>query len=489
MAGTNTSKRPRDDSSYFTPTESATVSSSLLYRWEGAEVPIDMKEATFPKETYRSRGRDIKTAVHWGQRKLLISEMQLLTYFCEAGKSYWIVYVGSAPGSHLLFLNKLYDNIHEWELVDPGAWDNRLLQDVKHDAQTRFHLRNEFFDNNAAYELAARRLQRAGHPALAAVYQYSVAEALGIRQATAERKVTDGSDAEAARTEEIPIQYEEPVVISASLNLLFRVSSERVKMLFVSDVRSGSEASVPGAFERHVFENTRAQEAWVDIVNPTFAMLKFRLPYTSITKYDHNLKRNVTVSSGLPSSSTHPDGTVLLPVWTRPTSTECRLVVPQYCKKREYDHQEFEDAMFFFNAFVRERVHFPHAVHGHTWVTHQYDGASEVRLLSTFVKGRHPEFTEEQIATRVLQLADDITDTIGGSFEKAVANRDAIHIGKGNRGGWIDETKRRLQVADDRRSMQLWKRNLVPTEFESSSPSAPLRCCDHLLPTKLELLS
>lgn len=483
-----TSKRPRDDSYHDGSLDSA--ASSLLYRWVGDDLPIGINEQEFPKEAYRSRGRDIKTAVHWGQRKLLVSEMQLLTYFCETGVGYWIVYVGSAPGSHLLFLNKLYGDIHLWELVDPGAWDHRLVKDVKQNPNSRFILRNEFFDNSAAYELASRRLKRARCPALAVVYEWEVSNALVGRAASPhERMVTDGSDAEAARTEDIPIKFEEPATLTRGLGLLFQVGSERVKMLFISDVRSGSEASVPGVFERHVFENMRAQEAWVDIINPTFAMLKFRLPYSCITKYDHTLKKNVTVPSGLPPSSMHPNGVVLLPVWTRPTSTECRLVVPEYCRKRAYDHQAFEDAMFFFNAFIRERVHFPHAVHGHAWITHQYDGASEVRLLSKFVRDRDATLSDDDIAMKVVELADEISNAIGGSFEKAIANRDAIHLGKGTRGGWLDETKRRLQVADERRAMPLWKRNLeAGIDFDDDGPGE-VGCCASLSRTKLHLLS
>jgi cap3/cap4 methyltransferase len=232
----------------------------------------------------------------------------------------------------------------------------------------------------------------------------------------------------------------------------------------------------------------RAQEAWVDIINPTFAMLKFRLPYSCITKFDHVLKRNVTVSSGLPPTSVHPDGVVLLPVWTRPTSTECRLVVPEYCKKREFDHQEFEDAMFFFNAVVREHVHFQHSVQDHPWVTHQYDGSSEVKLLTKFVMDRTSDLPSDEVVKQVIALSDDITHTIGGSFEKALANRDAIHIGKGTRGGWLDETQRRLQVADARRALPVWKRNLVlGSDYDNSSDVVALGCCPHIFPTKLTL--
>lgn len=481
-----TSKRPRDESAYF-----ASDDDFALYRFTGEVLPTQMDERTFPRMRYRSRGQDVKTAVHWGQRKLLISELQLLTFFCEPSESYWIVYVGAAPGSHLIFLHELCGQRHSWELVDPGKWDHRLKAESERPT-SRFHLRNAFFDNSAAYELAQRRLVKASLPCLGALYGHCIELAASLREEQLKvgdlKHATDGTDAEAARTDEIPICYETPLVISGTaLSLFLKVASERCKMLFISDVRSGSESAATSqdlnVFEKHVFENERAQEAWAEIVNPTFAMLKFRLPYTFIQKWDHTLKKKVVQPSPLGSSSLHSDGVVLLPVWTRPTSTECRLVIPQYATKRVYDHQAFEDAMFFFNAVLREKVHFNHIVQDHRWINHQYDGAAEVHLLKTFLKRTHPTLSDEELSVKITQLSDNITKAIGGSFERAVSNRDGIHITKGSRGGWLQETEARLRAADARRQLVFWKRN-ISTETALS----PAKHLHTSLAGQLELL-
>jgi cap3/cap4 methyltransferase len=451
---------------------------TLMYSGGGLEpVPISLPDdGSFPTLKYRSRGQAVKTAVHWGQRKLLISEMQLLTYFCLPKVSYWIVYVGAAPGSHLMFLDALYNGLHTWELIDPGQWDHRYST-LAADQAKRFVLRNEFFSNVPAYGLVQQRLCKARCPALSSVYNAVIQHELDeAADALLRSAVTDGSNAEAARTTDIPIKYEAPIQwTNRALELLLRVAADRCPMLFISDIRSGSEKVCKvGEFDLHVAENMRAQEAWCDIVNPTFAMLKFRLPYAFTSRYDFDLKRQVAVPSLLPPQSTHPTGTMLLPVWTRPTSTECRLVVPAYAGKRVYDHVTYEDQLFFFNSVLRERVHFPHPFHGHPWVDHHFDGAAEVRLLIAFVNQQRaarsaPLLGESSEAMRaaVAKLVEDISIAIGGSFEKAFANRESIHVGKAQRAGWMEETNARLAAARSRRAESFWRRALMPQELET----------------------
>jgi ubiquinone/menaquinone biosynthesis C-methylase UbiE len=78
------------------------------------------------REIYQQRTSEIKTALHWGQRKLLLSEIEFLTIFITSindGKynkslKIYVVYAGSAPGTHILYLSKLFPNVY-FELYDP----------------------------------------------------------------------------------------------------------------------------------------------------------------------------------------------------------------------------------------------------------------------------------------------------------------------------------------------------------------------------------
>lgn len=57
------------------------------------------------------------TPAHWGQMKLLISEIEFLTPFF--GDEFNVVYAGAAPGVHMPILAKMFESMH-FILVDPA---------------------------------------------------------------------------------------------------------------------------------------------------------------------------------------------------------------------------------------------------------------------------------------------------------------------------------------------------------------------------------
>jgi hypothetical protein len=67
-------------------------------------------------------GRPEKSlSTHRGQRKLMISEIQFLTSYGHL--SGLVVYAGSAPGSHIPYLSKMFPN-HKFILIDPHFDEN-----------------------------------------------------------------------------------------------------------------------------------------------------------------------------------------------------------------------------------------------------------------------------------------------------------------------------------------------------------------------------
>jgi len=58
-----------------------------------------------PRTPYRRRHSDGKSVIHWGQRKLLLSEIEFLTLYGHLSKT--IVYAGAAPGSHITKLSEM----------------------------------------------------------------------------------------------------------------------------------------------------------------------------------------------------------------------------------------------------------------------------------------------------------------------------------------------------------------------------------------------
>jgi hypothetical protein len=74
----------------------------------------------FPEKEYKSRTNEIKSSVHIGQIKLLLSEISFLTLFLKS-KNPIVVYAGAAPGDHIPILSDLFPEI-EFHLYDPSPF-------------------------------------------------------------------------------------------------------------------------------------------------------------------------------------------------------------------------------------------------------------------------------------------------------------------------------------------------------------------------------
>ena len=63
---------------------------------------------------------------HWGQRKLLLTEIFFLSSFCVDRKVN-VIYAGAAPGNHFNILCKLFPNVH-FDLIDPEKWNDYFIK-------------------------------------------------------------------------------------------------------------------------------------------------------------------------------------------------------------------------------------------------------------------------------------------------------------------------------------------------------------------------
>lgn len=531
---------------FFDPISKKLLPPPLFIGENGSADLLSSQDGPFPSLPYTSRRDQPKSAVHWGQRKLFLSEMQLLTLVVpDPLEPHWIIYVGSAPGTHLLYLDRLFGHVHQWELVDPGKFDAALHEEAAPPQQDRntmarsednnkasiannnssskrpsvgkskFTLRNQFFDNNAAYELMSRRLRKAKCPALAAVYDEMVDTFCNRAKTASTTKTTTGENVNEARTEDIPIRNEPAVQLPSGLGLLLRACASRVKTLFLSDVRSGDEKN--DSFEQHVYENTLAQETWTDILQPSFAMLKHRLPYTSVRRDDpKNPGRSVYEPSQFGAETMHLNGRVLLPVFARLTSTEARLIVKEGALRRSYNHKQYEDQMFFFNSVLRETVHFAAAADnkkrsgdGATAgaddsgavdnddasssssfrypfeLDHRYDGATEFHVLQQYLdrvasrlrecKSRMSEEEHSLLPTSVEQLSAAISRQLHGTIAGAAKKCDDKLIELSSTLPPAQQEKVRAVVAraDAFRTLPLWRTPISEDEVKRALGTAP----------------
>ncbi|XP_004364062.1 hypothetical protein CAOG_03223 [Capsaspora owczarzaki ATCC 30864] len=77
---------------------------------------------------YRRRNNEIKTVIHWGQRKLLLSEIEFLTLHGVPGQL--VVYAGAAPGTHLEYLSSLFPELY-FHAVDPAPFTAKETDHIK----------------------------------------------------------------------------------------------------------------------------------------------------------------------------------------------------------------------------------------------------------------------------------------------------------------------------------------------------------------------
>ena len=79
-----------------------------------------------PTEPYKCEPEYVKTVVHWGQRKLLLSEIEFLTLIGRNDlRGATVVYARAGPGTHIPQLTRMFPQVH-FILVDPAPFAREL---------------------------------------------------------------------------------------------------------------------------------------------------------------------------------------------------------------------------------------------------------------------------------------------------------------------------------------------------------------------------
>jgi len=95
---------------------------------------------------FNGDAKDMAPVCHWGQKKLLLSEIQFLTNVCKklntkSLKDYAVVYVGAADGFHFPILYNLFPELI-WILYDPGKFSK---ESYMHPQKYKVKIFNQFF--------------------------------------------------------------------------------------------------------------------------------------------------------------------------------------------------------------------------------------------------------------------------------------------------------------------------------------------------------
>lgn len=281
------------------------------------------------KFTTSFSGGEFKSVLHWGQRKLLLSEIEFLTRYAThpSGKNSeggdireaaptvdellaagginsnlnflnydpaqptTVVYVGAAPGGHIPYLADMFPDIN-FHLYDPVEFD---------------------IDANEQVQIFQQLFQAA-----------DAEKYIGIPN-----------------------------------------------VLLISDIRSVDFSTVTEAeYNAGILRDIQTQQDWYIIMKPYKALFKFRFPYTAgVTEY--------------------LDGQVYLQAWAPVASTETRLIPAGFDEAgraltKAWDHTTYEQQLYFYNN-VRRPAYYGHPVQSRQ-LDNCYDCRCEVHVLETYLR-------------------------------------------------------------------------------------------------------
>jgi hypothetical protein len=97
-----------------------------------------------PTLPYRRRSGETKSVCHWGQRKLLLSEVEFLNEYLPSNIIALVIYAGAAPGHHIPLLSDMFPNLR-FILVDPSPFEIDETDKIK--------IRKQFFNLDLAHKL------------------------------------------------------------------------------------------------------------------------------------------------------------------------------------------------------------------------------------------------------------------------------------------------------------------------------------------------
>lgn len=298
------------------------LKSSLLPSVERYLLPRIISEKS-PRLPYRRRQGEVKSTLHWGQRKLFLAEMEFLIKCyklndipnhssldnenCNTNdlKSYpydfYCIYAGAAPGTHLPFLSQLFPRVY-FVLIDPSNFaipSNNLIE-----------IRQEFMKCELALQL---------------IEEYKS-------------------------------------------NNDFKLS----KLIFICDIRSvdyrviSSEETDDG-----IMKDMNMQMEWYKLMKPFGALLKFRLPYS------HGQTTYLDGDLYFPIFGTQTTSECRLMIFKNSNSYD-NITVPY----RVYDHKIYNEQLFYFNTITRCRI-YTHCCDIQL-LDHCYDCTVEVNILESY---------------------------------------------------------------------------------------------------------
>lgn len=286
------------------------------------------------RRPYHQRTEEIKTTIHWGQRKLLISEVEFFTLYWDPKliPKPVCVYAGAAPGIHIPLLSEMFPAF-TFHLYDPAKFEVIESEKVR--------IFTEYFTD----EVAARY---AGRKDIFFISDIRTSDYKGLQKKfLAKRGITE------FESDGTPIGPRD--LIKDALR----------------------EAEV--ANEDQIWGDMGMQQNWILVMNPEHALLKFRLPYALDGK-DRIVK--------------YLRGIAYWQMWPGQTSTETRLKpirnTQGVYELANWSILEYEQWCFYHNSIVREQTFYTNIFTGtndpidYPELLNNYDSMGEAFILKLY---------------------------------------------------------------------------------------------------------
>jgi hypothetical protein len=318
------------------------------------------------------------SVLHWGQMKLLLTELQFLTSHAIK-ENVNVVYAGSSPGHHLKVLIELMPPSWNWHLYDVN--DNEVFYNNKFGKITGVTAKQSFHQNIKNQNMPKNFEELLEYVEMCSLNVYSdktvkleneenmnryleLYTKLTIDHKINENKLQnilkiDAPLAVLSRLKHLKQNLESTnlVIKSFKQNVIvnqknlderecyrllsdLKSKSSNSLLLFISDIRENSKK----IDEISTQKDMKKQQNLVLALQPKEALLKFKLPYA-------NFYQKETI---------YFDGHLILQPYSPPLSHECRLHVIQNNNGsydyKNYDHCKYSKSMFYFQTNMRTSI-------------------------------------------------------------------------------------------------------------------------------------
>lgn len=320
------------------------------------------------KLKYEEQERATKS-IHWGQRKLLMSEIEFFTlYLGKDIKDPLCVYVGAASGTHIAILSNMFPSL-QFHLYDPNKFAITETNRIK--------IFNEYFTDKIAKTYAGRN---------------NVFFISDIRTVDSEGNFKKA-------LEEVGItKFDRNDKPEGPYDLIKKAKSK------------SNEKN-----EKGIWEDMENQQNWVLIINPIHALLKFRLPWPQEYVDGEPVDRTVSYLKGI----------VFWQPWAGQNSTETRLKPIKNNKgnyeKADWSIVEYEQWCAFHNRVDRVETVYQNIFTDTIdpilapELLNDYDSVAEAYLLKMYFNSIGIKDT-----TKIIQFSQIITFSLAGCGDKSI---------------------------------------------------------------------